>query len=214
MCSPVHSRCVKLLGACNFLWNILLPLLQPIAYHVCVQCAANCWDCSTVGAGKCDWCSDGYGPTSKRTCAKVWGRFVGVVCAHRFTLVVSNCWGLAIPFATSSNLCCPQLPTMFPCSVRQTVSIASNPASAILVVVLLAMGSPRVAHAQRCGVDLWVLCVLTGSLSMCQTVGGLQFPLEHPPAFVATNCLPCLRAVCSKLLGLLNSWSRQVRLVF
>ena len=42
--------------------------------------------------------------------------------------------------------------------------------------------------------------MLTGSLSMCQTFGGLQFPLQHPPAFVALNCLPCSGAVCGKLL--------------
>ena len=106
---------------------------------------------------------------------------------------------------------------MFPCSARHNVHFASqlDPASAILVVVMLAMGSPQEAHAQRCGVDLWMLCVLTvvltGSLWMCQTGGGLQFPLQHPPAVVALNCLPCFGAVCGKLLVLLNSWTRQVR---
>ena len=290
MCSPVHSRCVKLLGACHSLCNIIQPLLPSIAYHVSVQCAANCqhcvkpgkcdpggcslgygltssgtcakvWGrfvgvvcaqrftldvsnccvltihfatssclcctrlptpfsvqcaaschgCRDAGASKCDpgGCYGGYELTSKRTCAKVWGRFVGVVCAHRFTLDVSNCWGLAISFGTSSCLCCNQLPTMFACSVQQTVGIAQQLEPASAIGVLMAMAPPQNAHAQRCGVDLWVLCVLTGSFSLCQTVGGLPFPLQHHPTFVALNCLPCFRAVCGKLSALRQT--RQVR---
>ena len=174
-----------------------------------VQCAANCQHC--VKPGKCDpgGCSLGYGLTSSGTCAKVWGRFVGVVCAHRFTLDVSNCWGLAISFGTSSCLCCNQLPTMFACSVQQTVGIAQQLEPASAIGVLMAMAPPQNAHAQRCGVDLWVLCVLTGSFSLCQTVGGLPFPLQHHPTFVALNCLPCFRAVCGKLSALRQT--RQVR---
>ena len=35
------------------------------------QCAANCWDCTTAGPGKCDRCADGYGPSKNGTCAPV-----------------------------------------------------------------------------------------------------------------------------------------------
>jgi hypothetical protein len=91
---------------------------------------------------------------------------------------------------------------MLLCSVRQTVLVASELelASVIVMTVSEAMSSPQQAHAQRCEVYLRVLSVLNGPLSMCQTCGGLHFPLHHPPVFVALNCLPCFRAVCGKLL--------------
>jgi hypothetical protein len=118
--------------------NVSTHLGLAIAIHVSVQCAANCNDCWEAGAGKCNsdykGCFGGYGITLKSTCAKVWCRFGGVVCAQRYTLNVSNVSGLAISFATSSCVCCTQLPSMCLCSVRRAVSGASKlePASATL----------------------------------------------------------------------------------
>jgi hypothetical protein len=136
-----------------------------------MQCAANCGNCIQAGADKCDRCSDGYGTTSSGTCAKVWARFMGVVS----TLDASKWWGLAISFAHP-----PASVAMFPCSVRQTVFFAAKLASA--VSVLVAMASPQQAHAQRCGLDLWIR---TSSCLCCTELPAMILCSARQTALVA-----------------------------
>ncbi len=89
------------------------------------------------------------------------------------------------------------------------VALMLEKASATLRIVGTAMLSTQVAHAQRYGVDVLVVCVLNASL-LSTHVGGLQFLLQY--AFVALKCLPRC-AVCGKVFFLLEgfSWTWQVQ---
>jgi hypothetical protein len=151
-CWGLAFRCVNMFGAC-IPFEHAPAFVHSIASSSFVQCAANCYDCPVAGAGKCDHCRLYSTLTSKRTCAKVWVFFV---CQY-----VGR---LQIPLQHRPWLCCTQLPSLFPCSVRRTVIPAKKlaPACAILVVVLRALGSPQNAHAHRCGEICWALCVLNG----------------------------------------------------
>jgi hypothetical protein len=100
--------------------------------------------------------------------------------------LVSASWGLAIP-AISMHSFSPA----FSCSVRHIVGFATklDPASAILAVVTsIALGSPQVAHAHRCGVDLWISCSTVHSrcvkmLGACISTFNIPLPLytQLPP---------------------------------